>query len=142
MIVGDKIRLIREMGVFKNVGEICTIVDIAKGGVISFRFGGCHLGCMSYDEYLKYFEKVDDRHWTNWIDTTVRYCNLDNKTDYITVSWRHNAKRVQIKYSGLLAEACCHSEDTFDEKVGLELATKRLKIKLLKRQLDEYTARL
>ena len=57
MIKGDRIKLVRKMGVFDNIGEICEVTDIQEGGVICFKFGGCHLGCMSYDEYKKYFEK-------------------------------------------------------------------------------------
>lgn len=59
MIKGDRIKLIKKMGAFNNIGEICEIIDIQEGGVIYFKFGGCHLGCMSYDEYEKYFEKVE-----------------------------------------------------------------------------------
>lgn len=58
MIKGDRIKLVRKMGVFDNIGEICEVTDIQEGGVICFKFGDCHLGCMSYDEYEKYFEKV------------------------------------------------------------------------------------
>lgn len=62
MIKGDKIKLVNKMGVFTNVGEICEVVDVANGGVISFRFGNNrqHLGCMSYDEFEKYFELVKE----------------------------------------------------------------------------------
>lgn len=59
MIKGDRIKLVRKMGVFDNIGEICEVTDIQEGGVICFKFGGCHLGCMSYDEYERYFEKVE-----------------------------------------------------------------------------------
>ena len=60
MIKGDRIKLVKKMGVFDNIGEICEVTDIQKGGVICFKFGGCHLGCMSFDEYEKYFEKVEE----------------------------------------------------------------------------------
>jgi hypothetical protein len=56
--VGNEIRLIRPMGVFDNIGEICEVTNVTEDGVISFRFGGRHLGCMSYDEFEKYFELV------------------------------------------------------------------------------------
>ena len=37
MIKGDKMKLKKEMGAFTNVGEICEVIDVAEGGVISFR---------------------------------------------------------------------------------------------------------
>ena len=59
MTRGDLIRLVKPIGVFNNIGEICEITDISEDGVISFRFGGSHLGCMSYNEFEKYFELVE-----------------------------------------------------------------------------------
>ena len=38
MIKGDKIKLVKPMGAFTNVGEICEVVDVQNGGVISFKF--------------------------------------------------------------------------------------------------------
>ena len=56
---GNEIRLIKPMGVFDSIGEVCEVTDVSKDGVISFKFGGCHLGCMSYNEFEKYFELVE-----------------------------------------------------------------------------------
>ena len=59
----DKIKLVKPMGAFTNVGEVCDIVDISEDGIISFKFGeGVHLGCMSYDEFERYFEIVEGEH--------------------------------------------------------------------------------
>lgn len=56
----DKIKLVKPMGAFTNVGEVCDIVDISEDGIISFKFSeGVHLGCMSYDEFERYFEIVE-----------------------------------------------------------------------------------
>lgn len=56
----DKIKLVKPMGVFNNIGEICEVTDVSEDGVISFKFGGSHLGCMSYDEFEKYFELIKE----------------------------------------------------------------------------------
>lgn len=72
MIKGDKIRLKSKMGVFDNIGEICEVTDISDDGSICFKFGnGRHLGCMSFNEYKKYFELVEEkesikRTWSKW----------------------------------------------------------------------------
>lgn len=60
MTKGDLIRLVKPIGIFDNIGEICEVTDVSEDGVISFRFGGSHLGCMSYNEFEKYFELVDE----------------------------------------------------------------------------------
>lgn len=57
---GNEIRLVKTMGVFDNIGEVCEVTDVSEDGVISFKFGGCHMGCMSYNEFEKYFELVEE----------------------------------------------------------------------------------
>ena len=135
MIKGDKIRLVKPMGAFKNIGEICEVTDVAEGGVISFRFGGYHLGCMSYDEFLKYFEQVEERVWSNWKETRVGFYDINDKRTGITLRFRNNGKKVQVRSGALKAESSCHSEDTFDFNKGFELATKRLIVKYLDNQV-------
>ncbi len=41
--VGEKIRLIKAMGAFTNIGEECEVTEVKPDGEISFRFGGCHM---------------------------------------------------------------------------------------------------
>lgn len=139
MIKGDKIKLVKPMGVFKNVGEICEVTDIAEGGVISFRFGGYHLGCMSYDEFLKYFEKVEERIWSDWKDTKIAFYDMNDKKVNIILRYRDNGKKVQVRSGALKAESSCHSDDIFNFRKGFELATKRLIVKYLDNQVKSIT---
>lgn len=141
MIKGDKIKLVRKMGVFDNIGEICEVTDIQEGGVICFKFGGCHLGCMSYDEYEKYFEKVETpvkRIWSKWsVMYNNRLIDINGKERYFIYQVRENGKRVQVKCGLFKAEATCCKDDTFDFDKGLALAEKRLIVKLLNNQVNE-----
>jgi hypothetical protein len=60
LVKGDKIRLVKSMGAFTNVGEICEVHNVDEDGNITFKFGGgMHKGYMSSDEFNKYFEKVE-----------------------------------------------------------------------------------
>lgn len=145
MIKGDKIKLVKPMGVFTNVGEICEVTDILDGGVICFRFGGVHLGCMSYDEYEKYFEPAKEkarREWTEWkcclydYDFEGRAYGLTIRDSICEDLWyRDNGKRIQVrtKIGGkdIKASATCCENDEFDFETGLELALKRLFPKIL-----------
>lgn len=146
MIKGDKIKLVKPMGAFKNVGEICEVVDVAEGGVISFKFGnGMHLGCMSYDEYEKYFEKVElpeKREWSNWKSTDISFCNLDGDTEEIIIQCRDNGKKVQVKFDDLRSESTCCNTDVFVFMKGFELATKRLIVKYLSNQVKTLARKM
>lgn len=82
---GNEIRLIKSMGVFDNIGEVCEVTDVSDDGVISFKFGGCHLGCMSYNEFEKYFELVEKEiPEENDEDTDSM---VENKEVYELIEW-------------------------------------------------------
>ena len=126
------------MGVFDNIGEICEVTDIQEGGVICFKFGGCHLGCMSYDEYEKYFEKVEEpvkRTWSKWYLNEIRFTDINGKNVRCNYLYRTNGKKVQVRSGSFKAEATCYKDDTFDLSKGLNLAKKRLIVKYLDNQV-------
>ena len=146
MIKGDKIKLIKPMGAFTNIGEICEVIDVNEGGVISFKFGnGLHLGCMSYDEFLKYFEMVEEkpkRVWTEWQRGEVKVYNQFNTLITVGVRYRDNGKKVQVKANGIKAESTCSKYDEFDFEKGYKLATSRFKVKYLSSLVKTYAKTL
>lgn len=127
------------MGVFDNIGEICEVTDIQKGGVICFKFGGCHLGCMSYDEYEKYFEKVETpvkRTWSKWdLPFEMTFSDIRGSKKTINYQSRTNGKKVQVRSGAFKAEATCCKDDVFDFEKGLALAKSRLIVKYLDNQV-------
>lgn len=138
MIKGDRIKLVKKMGVFDNIGEICEVTDIQEGGVICFKFGGCHLGCMSYDEYKKYFEKVETpikKPWSEWSLDEISFTDINGKIKTGHYRYRNNGKKVQVKCGGFKAEATCCRDDVFDFEKGLSLAKSRLIVKYLDNQV-------
>lgn len=139
---GSKIKLIKEMGLFKNIGEICEVTDVAEGGIITFKFGGRHLGCMSYDEYLRFFEPVikpvkPKRNWTTWKLDKVSLNDFDGKRTIVFYEYRSNGKTIQVRTRSIKAEASCHEDDKFDLQKGLDLAVKRLIVKVLKEKVEQ-----
>ena len=152
MIKGDKIKLTHKMGAFDNIGEVCEVTDIQDGGVICFKFGnnGCHLGCMSYDEYVKYFEPIVEvskpgnpkRQWSKWQPTNIRdYAGIDGIPFDQFCTYRTNGKKVQVQYYDpfprFRGEASCCNGDKFDLYKGLCLAKSRLVVKLIDWQVKE-----
>ncbi len=104
MIKGDLIRLTIPMGVFDNIGEVCEVTDVSEDGIISFKFGGCHLGCMSYNEFEKYFELVsretsdvglnnDDMMENSEIYELLEWCKDNDKPFYPNLYLNVAAKR-------------------------------------------------
>lgn len=145
LIQGSKIKLIKPMGAFTNIGEVCEVTDIGEGGVISFRFGGVHLGYMSYDEYEKYFEKVEapvKKEWSAWHDTKIGYTNLDDELVQKRIQYRENGVRLQVRCDGLKARSSCHGCDSFDLSKGLELATRRLIVKMMEEENKKYASEM
>ena len=140
MIKGDRIKLVKAMGAFTNVGEVCEVTDVAEGGVISFKFGGVHLGCMSYDEYKKYFEKVEfvkKNEWSEWEKEMISFYDINNEKLYIDILYRDNGKKVQVKGGAYRAESICNKVDIFNLNKGFNLAIKRLIVKYINGQVME-----
>lgn len=138
MIKGDRIKLVKKMGVFDNIGEICEVTDIQEGGVICFKFGGCHLGCMSYDEYEKYFEKVETpvkKPWSDWGIEKICFTDINDNRKIGYYRYRTNGKKVQVRCGAFKAEATCCKDDVFDFEKGLALAKSRLIVKYIDNQV-------
>lgn len=148
MIKGDKIRLIAPMGMFDNIGEICEVINVDENGVISFKFGknGMHLGCMSYNEFEKYFELIQNtkHEWSEWKSSTLLYHNTYGVYGSGKIFYRDNGKKVQIKHSTLKlkSEATCREEDPFDFDKGFDLARRRMIVKILKKEVEDFAKTL
>ena len=94
---GNEIRLIKPIGVFDNIGEVCEVTDVSEDGVISFKFGGYHLGCMSYNEFEKYFELVDKEVTEEEINEDTDSMT-ENKEIYELIEWcKENDKPFYLK---------------------------------------------
>lgn len=140
MIKGDRIKLVKKMGVFDNIGEICEVTDIQEGGATCFKFCECNLGCMSYDEYEKYFfEKVKTPvkgTWSKWgVPLPIAFFDIGGVKRIINYQSRTNGKKVQVRYGEIKAEATCCKDDVFDFEKGLALAKSRLIVKYLDNQV-------
>lgn len=136
MIKGDRIKLVKPMGVFTNIGEVCEVVEISSSGVISFRFGEYHLGCMSYDEFEKYFELIEKVEkpklkWSDWKPERLPMSVGGGLEFSAFIKYRSNQKEVQVKYKNIKARSSCHEDDIFDLEKGLFLAKRRLAVKIL-----------
>lgn len=154
MIVrGSKIKLVKPMGVFDKIGEICEVVRVDENAVITFK---CSIGygCMSYDELDRYFEIEDNkelknkfkRQWTDWEYDSFIYYNFDGTTSVVPVKYRNNGKIVDLRTDwenatedkpNIRTKATCNKNDKFDFDSGLDLADNRMQIKFLKRKLED-----
>ena len=144
---GSKIKLAKAMGEFNNIGEVCDVIKVTEEGVISFKFGnGMHLGCMSYDEYEKYFvnyvePKKADRVWSDWEYDYIKYTEYTGEDMCYDIKVRDNGKKVQMMcvdgvHEGVRAEStCCHS-DVFSYDRGYDLAYSRLLAKMTQKDAE------
>lgn len=151
MIKGDRIKLKKSMGVFTNVGEICDVVDVTTDGIISFKFGnGKHLGCMSYDEFKKYFELVESKRvYGEWKckHLDYKYIGKPGLNIETQIETRTNGKIVQARFrmgdgTYITSRATCHKDDKFSVEKGTLLAEKRLIAKIFMNEAKDYAANL
>ena len=141
IIKGDKIKLVQKIGNFDKVGDIFEATGV-DNDVVSFKcdYG---TGCMSYDEFEKYFEKVEKKTWSNWTIHAESFDSpITNKYCVMNLRVRDNGKKIQVRSCGYKAEATCCNGDTFDFDTGYELAKRRLIVKMLYGQIKAYAKSL
>lgn len=59
------------------------------------------------------------------------YFNSDGRFYAFVYEYRTDGKKIQVRSGKYKAEACCHKDDTYNEEIGLFLASNRLFIKIL-----------
>lgn len=119
---GNKIRLIKPLGMIATVGEIYEIGTITDTSLI-IRNAKTRVAVtvVKIDEFDDYFVKVEDKSWSQWE-------GIGDGQNLIGF-YRTNGKRVQVRAFGVKAESSCYKTDTFNLKVGINLAILRCQIK-------------
>lgn len=154
---GSKIQLINPMGLFDKTGEVCEVINVTEDAVITFKCS-IGIGCMSYDEFEKYFKIYDDckkdesknikkRKWSEWSYNDYVYFTFEGGSYTVPVKYRTNGKIVDLRTDyneeydeherNIRVKAVCNKSDKFDLETGLNIADARLQIKLMQNELDD-----
>lgn len=133
LVKGSKIKLVKEMGAFKNVGEVCEVIDVSDDDVITFKFGnGLHMGCMSYDEFYKYFEKYEEPKIAPRItQEQIEEIIEDSCIESTTVFDKCTIVSCKLPNGFVIVESsACVSPDNYDEEVGFDICMDRIADKI------------
>ena len=147
LVKGDKIKLVKPMGMFTNVGEICDVVDISEDGVICFKFGKVHMGCMSIDEFNKYFVKYEEPKPITVTPERIEQVMNDSKVSVQTLFDKCTVVACQLPSGFVIVESsACVDPKNYDENMGIEICMNRIKDKVwemegYKLQTDLYEAK-
>lgn len=136
---GDKIELVAPMGLFTNIGEICEVMDIGGDGLIWFKFGnGMHIGCMSPDEFDKYFKKYEEPEDTLAVDDEyVDWLIENSEINVITAHGKCTVVTCQLPSGFVIVESSsCVDPKNYDKNLGVEICMKRIKDKIY--ELEAY----
>lgn len=152
--IGSKIELVKPMGMFDKVGEVCSVTNVTKDAVITFKCS-IGIGCMSYDEFEKYFkiyteeaklEKDTKRKWSKWKTDTYKYYTLKGFSRTVPVKYRTNGKIIELRTDfnydktgihNLRVKSYCNKTDKFDLEFGLDLCDYRMQIKMMQNELED-----
>ena len=135
---GDKIKLIRPMGSFTNVGEVCEVVNVTNEQIY-FRFGGFNLGAMSYDEGDRYFEKyVEEKIKINTVsDELIEHLLSISEIKTETVFDKCTVVSVKLPSGFVIVESsACVDSVNYNEKIGKNICMNKIRDKLY--ELEGY----
>lgn len=134
LVKGDKIKLIKPMGAFTNVGEICEVTDVSEDGVISFRFGKVHLGCMSADEFSNFFKKYEPKSVS--IERIEEVMN-NSKVSVQTLFEKCTVVAVKLPCGHVIVESSsCIDKENYNENMGVEICMNKIKDRVV--EMEAY----
>jgi len=128
---GSKIKLVKKMGVFDNIGEVCEVVNVEEDGTIFFKFGeGMHMGVMSADEFEKYFveyEEVKTPKRNTVTEEDIEAIMNGAKVVVDTVFNKCTIVSVQLPNGFVITESsACVDPENYDEEMGVEICMNRI----------------
>lgn len=136
---GDKIVLVREIGAFVNVGEIGEITEVANSGIIWFELGkGAHIGCMSANEFEKYFKKYEEPNINisvdiDWVNEIINESHIN----IITVFDKCTIVACKLPNGFVIVESSsCVDLNDYNANIGIENCIDRIESKI--RELEAY----
>lgn len=133
---GDKIQLLKPMGMFDNVGEVCEVVNVLDDGTISFSFGnGLHMGVMSDDEFGKYFKIYDEpvKKPTKNRVTSDMVDELIDNSEVIVDTLFDNCTMVALRLPDsfvIVETSACVDPDNYSEEIGFDICMERIRNKV------------
>lgn len=133
LLVGDKIKQVKEINGFNFVGGEFTVTGFEKS-LIMFKssFGR---GVMTLKEFNEHFEKVEySTYWTDWI-SVPNSINLVYRVKGRTVSVM-NIETEDVVYAKAL------EDDTYDLDTGIQICKIKLEIIYQKRAMKQMRKEL
>ena len=133
---GDKIILVAKMGAFTNVGEVCEVIEFDENGTIWFKFGdGMHMGCMSANEFEKYFKKYEEPKPEfkianvdfDWVDKIIDEAHIN----VTTVFNKCTVVACQLPSGFVIVESsACTDPESYDKDMGIEICLNRIRSRI------------
>ena len=132
---GDKIVLVKPMGVFDNIGEVCPVTDVLEDGAICFAFDdGMHLGVMSENEFEKYFklyEEPKNHRGATVTQAMVDYILDNSDIDVATVFDKCTVVACKLPNGFIIVESsACVDPDNYNKELGKKICMKKIEDKV------------
>ena len=138
LVKGDKIMVINPIGMFTTAGDICNVTDVSESGVITFEYNnGQYMGCMSYDQFEKYFVKYEETSPTSVSEEQIEEIMKESK--FIVTSVFDKCTIVSCKLPNgfvLVESSACIDPQNYNQKMGVEICMNRIKEKLF--EMEAY----
>ena len=128
LVKGDKIKLVKPMGLFTNVGEVCDVINV-EHGIITFQFGeGMHMGCMSDNEFEKYFEKYEEPKSLSVDVNFVEQIINESHINVTTVFDKCTVVACKLPSGFVIVESsACVDPKNYNKDMGVDICLSRIK---------------
>lgn len=138
---GDKLVVTKKVSSFLDVGSIVEVIDVTEDGVISFKFGDgfMHMGVMNIAEYESHFEKVKEEkeEIPTITEEYIEEIMENSEFEVHTAFGKCTVVTCRLPNGFVISDyAACVNPESYDEDMGIEICTERIKNKIW--ELEAY----
>lgn len=142
---GDKIILVKEMTYFKNVGEVCEVVEVIDDGAVVFTFGnnGVCMGAVdmnSFEKHFEVYEEPEEEVVVEAISVDPDYIKYLMDNSDITVDTKFDKCTVvtaKLPNGFVISEfATCVDPLNYDKAIAYDICIEKIKEKVW--ELESY----
>lgn len=148
--VGSKVKQVKQLNaIYSNVevGTIYNVINLTRHGMTLISEDKITIMFITYNEFGNCFVECVKRKWSEWEKDLFTYYDFSGERYNVPVKIRENGKTVQLRTNwenkdNIKVKASCNKTDNFDLDTGIEIADRRMQIKLMERELEKMLDKL
>lgn len=148
--VGGKVKQIKQLNSIYShveVGTIYNVINLTRHGMVLTSEDKITTMFITYNEFGNCFIECAKRKWSEWEYDSFVYYDFWGKGYVVPVKHRNDGKVIQLRTDwddadNIKVKSSCNKTDKFNFDTGMDIADRRMQIKLMERELEKMLDKL